>query len=361
MRVLVCALLGAFLLTGCTAETASPPTETPSQIAEATGFSSAGLDSLAAYLEEAGSSALVLRQGDRVVFSWGDVHRPHTVHSIRKALLNSLYGRYVAAGVLDTSATLAKLGINDQPPGLTPTERQARLADLLKSRSGVYLPAAAESAGMEAARPARGRHSPGEAFYYNNWDFNVLGTVLEQATGQSLYTLFHREIAQPIGMQTYAGRFDTLVVTPTDTALAVPDADGFYQLEPERSPYPAYHFRLSAYDLALYGQLYLNGGTWDGQEVVPESWIEASTTAYSTTNPRIDSGYGMLWYVLRANEERATKSFYHTGTGIHMLGVYPGSDLVFVHRVDTEQPTDFTPDRLYRIIDLVFGARSTDA
>src|SRR5919109_1479372 len=72
-----------------------------------------------------------------------------------------------------SSATLAELGIDDQQ-SLTEAEKRATVADLLGSRSGVYLPAAKEPADMRAERPARGSHAAGEFFFYNNWDFNVL-------------------------------------------------------------------------------------------------------------------------------------------------------------------------------------------
>ena len=61
--------------------------------------------------------------------------------------------------------------------------------------------------------------------------------------------------------------------------------------------------------------------------------------------------------MLLPNAERAAGSFYHTGAGVHVLAVYPASKLVMAHRVDTENGSEFTQDRLYRIISLVFGAR----
>lgn len=42
-----------------------------------------------------------------------------------------------------------------------------------------------------------------------------------------------------------------------------PTGDGFYQYEPNRSKYPAYHFRMSAHDMVLYGILCLNKGEWE--------------------------------------------------------------------------------------------------
>lgn len=94
--------------------------------------------------------------------------------------------------------------------------------------------------------------------------------------------------------------------------------------------------------------------------LIDPAWIEASTRPYSLYNPGYGIAYGMLWYVLVPNENRATKSFFHTGVGIHMLGVYPGSKLVLVHRVDTEKEYTFNQGDFYKMIDLVWGAQETE-
>lgn len=57
---------------------------------------------------------------------------------------------------------------------------------------------------MIDARPGRGSHTPGTFFYYNNWDFNVLGTIFEQTTGKRIFDTFYEEIAQPIGMEDFS-------------------------------------------------------------------------------------------------------------------------------------------------------------
>lgn len=321
---------------------------------ESKGFSSARLDSLGAFLEEAGSSGLMILVDGQLVYAWGNTERKHTVHSIRKALISSLYGIYVGKDIIDTTQTLAELGIDDKF-GLSEQEKQATVADILKSRSGVYHPSAATNEGMLRGMPERGSKKPNETFFYNNWDFNIAGYILEQKTGKSLFTLFFEDIAKPLGMD-YAGTYAELDGDKAEVT-DIPQTDGFYQYEKSKSNYPAYHFRLSARDMALYGQLYLQKGKWEGKQLIPESWIEASTTAYSVTNPDYGIGYGMLWSVLMQNENRPTKSFYHTGTGVHMLAVYPAANMVLIHRVDTEKPYRFHEGNFYQMIGMVWGAR----
>jgi len=101
---------------------------------------------------------------------------------MRKSLLSGLYGIYEAEGKIDLSKTLGELGIRDYIR-LTAVEKQATVADLLKARSGVYIPATGEADSMVANRPERGSHAPGTFWYYNNWDFNALGTIFDQGVG----------------------------------------------------------------------------------------------------------------------------------------------------------------------------------
>ena len=105
----------------------------------------------------------------RILVDWG-TERKFYVASIRKSLLNALFGIYVFEGLIQVNDTLGELGIDDAPP-LSERDKQARVVDLLRSRSGIYHPAAAQS------QPPIGDHPPGSVWAYNNWDFNALGAV----------------------------------------------------------------------------------------------------------------------------------------------------------------------------------------
>ncbi len=237
---------------------------------------------------------------------------------MRKPLLNALYGIHEARGDIDLRATVGVLGIEDTPPALDDNEKSATLEDMLKSRSGIYHPAAAEAESMPTSRPARGSHAPGTFYYYNNWDFNVSGRILERAIGRRLYDAFDEEIAKPLGMLDYRNR---IVVPDANGRSDDPDADGYYLYESEKSRYPAWHFRMSAHDLALFGQLYLQRGQWKGRQIVPAEWIARSTRPYSIEDPEYGLAYGMLWNVLIPESPEEPPSFYHTGVGVHMIGV----------------------------------------
>ena len=85
---------------------------------------------------------------------------------------------------------------------------------------------------MKKTRPARGSHAPGTFWYYNNWDFNALGSIFEKRTGLKIGDAFYERIAKPIGMQDFQ---------PSDV----------YYLGGPVSVHSAYQFEISARDLAI--------------------------------------------------------------------------------------------------------------
>lgn len=323
---------------------------------ESKGFSSSKLDTLKKHLENSGASSMMILVDGEVIFDWGSTSKKHLIHSIRKALLNSIFGIAVDQGKIDTSITLRELDIQDIEPILSENELNARVADLLRSRSGIYHNAAAVTEGMLSNMPERNQYKPGEHYYYNNWDFNVLGAILEQQTGISIYELFYEEIAIPLGMNEYKGEYCLIDGESEDEEI--PETDGVYQFEKSKSKYPAYHFRMSARDLALYGQLYLDRGDWNGKQIISEEWIETSAKPYSLYDPERGFAYGMLWNVILPNEGEKYTSLFHTGLGIHLLGIYPNLNMVIVHRVDTENEFAYEQTDFYKMISLTWDAKN---
>jgi len=287
----------------------------------AEGFSQEGVERAAAYARQEGSTAGMIVHGGRVVAEWGDVSRKSNLHSARKSFISALIGIAVARGQMHLDDSLERLGIDDNPPSLTVTEKQATVRMLLEARSGVYHPTVYETTAMVAAKPPRYSHRPGTFWYYNNWDFNTLGAIYEKATGKGLFAALKTEIADPVGMQDYR---------PTD---------GHYVSGEPATRYPAYPFNLSTRDLARFGLLYLCGGRWRDRQVVPADWVAESTRPYSDTTT---GGYGYMWWTsVPASGKRprgATllrPAFWADGHLGQYAVVVPSLDLVVVSLVDS--------------------------
>jgi CubicO group peptidase (beta-lactamase class C family) len=328
-RPVLLLVVGLLLVMGFTAEMALSGSRSPAQFpgenwtqikaSEQHGWSPEKLRRAELFAKRIGTAAVMVVEGGRVAVAWGPVDHRFPLHSIRKPLLSALFGIYVAQGVLDISRTLEALGIDDVAPELTAAEKKATVADLLTSRSGVYHPALGEVAAMKQVRPPRASHPPGTFWYYNNWDFNALGTIFERETGVRIFEAFEKRIAVPIQMQDFIGR------------------DGTY-ITGAASVHRVYALRMSTRDLARFGLLYLRKGKWRGRQILPPEWVEASTTTHADIGR--GRGYGYMWCTavgsgLAPNINLPVRCFFHSGAGLHFLVVIPRLDLVLVHRVDT--------------------------
>jgi CubicO group peptidase (beta-lactamase class C family) len=254
-------------------------------------------------LDNRRSTAFMLIHRGELAFSWGDPARKSSVASVRKSLINVLCGIYVHEGRIDLDATLADMDIDDIN-ALTEEERRATVRHLLMARSGVYHPSVYD---IDRRRPARGSHPAGTFFCYNNWDFNVLGTIFERQTGEGLFDAFARRVAVPLGMQDFAV------------------SDCCFEQEPQ-SIHPVYKMRLTARDLARIGLLYLNHGQWNGEQVVPAAWVHESTLPHSDLGG--GRGYGYLWWTAGplARDDAVSADvplFYASGLGGQYIIVIP--------------------------------------
>jgi CubicO group peptidase (beta-lactamase class C family) len=281
------------------------------------------------------SSAFLVIADGAVVAAWGDVDRRFMCHSVRKSFLSALYGIYWDRGEIALNMTLEDLGIDDWPDPLLESERQARILDLLKARSGVFHPAA--YAGRTDSRP-RGSEGPGRYFAYNNWDFNTSATILMQLTGEDVFEAYEEYFAGPLRMEDWRV------------------SDGYYHFELDKSRYPAYPFRMSARDAARFGLLFARAGLWDDGRILSEHWVQRSSALYSIDNEVF--GYGFYWWINLQSPFRDHGMYSAQGVGNQMIAVLPKSDMVIVNRANTYAGENTPMPALLGLIAEVLDART---
>jgi CubicO group peptidase (beta-lactamase class C family) len=328
---------------------------------EQLGWSSEDLRAARTYSDSINTAAVMIVDDGIVVDEWGLTDTKFNVHSIRKSLLSAMIGIYEAQGKLNLQSTLEDFGIDDRL-GLTAQERKATLADLLGSRSGVYHPSNLVGEKHSASWPERGSHAPGTFWYYSNWDFNVTGAIFEIETGRGIFDAFDELIAKPTGMVDYGPR------------------DGMY--EPRSgwkgaqgrsvSDFPAYVFRMTARDMARIGLLYLRGGRWNDQQIVPSDWIQRTTRTDRPVNEL--GGHEFFWWIstdgrLYPDVDVGKGAYAAHGAGGHYITVMPEYNVVVVHRVNTNdrtipvggmhEGTQVTRAEYGRLLALILAARPT--
>lgn len=113
---------------------------------------------------------------------------------------------------------------------------------------------------------------PGATWQYSNTGIDLLAAVVSRATGKSLQAYMDERLFGPIGAQ---------------GAVWSVDADGY--------ALGAGDLTIRPIDMAKVGVLMLNGGTWNGQQLIPAAWVTESTTQSQSYNKL----YGMLWWLTR--------------------------------------------------------------
>lgn len=297
------------------------------------------LDSLQNYFEKQGGTVFLVVIKGKVAISWGPPNRRFRQASTRKSYMNGIYGRY--AEKIDLNKNLAQIGITERIT-LTEQEQKASIKDLMMTSSGIYLPSAYSL--NQDQLPERGSAAPGEKWFYNNWDFNVLCTIFEKEVGKNPFEVFHREIAQPLGMEDFRMQ------------------DTHYYYEKDKSEHPAYLFKLSARDMARYGWLYLHRGKWKDQQILSSEWVEQSTrTQVKQLGPGFENrgGYGLLWWI--GNPIKGHDHFSAAGAGGQRIIVFPEDDMVVVHLTNTYHRRNVSQNTINEMLALLLGAKSDEA
>ncbi len=304
---------------------------------EAAGFSAARLEVLRAWLKTQPTTAMMAVYKGEVVFEYGDTAKASNVASVRKSVLDILFAAELKSLPDDLNyASVEKLGLQDKVP-FVGSEGVANFEQLLASRSGIYIPNG--DADQDAVAPKRGSEYPGTHFFYNNWDFNALGTLFEKATHKNVYDALRDDLAVPLGMQDF-DRARQKKTVYADHAHAL---------------YPMW---LSTRDMARIGLLMSTHGKWGTKQVANGDFLSWSTnlvtpsselnpTAFRTVGYPSRWGYGRLWWVwdAPAYPGGSTTGPYQgayaaMGTGGQFITVFPAMDLVVAHKVDTDAKPD---------------------
>ncbi len=323
-------------------------------------FNADKLAQLTSFIDDnARTTGMVVIHDGKMVYNYGDVEKISYIASCRKSVLSMLYGKHVENGTIDLNESIGNLGV-DEKDGLLPVEKEATVYDIITSRSGVFHKASNGGYDKENALE-RGSVQPGEYFLYNNWDFNVAGHILEEYTKTSIYEDMETQLAIPLGFQ--------------DWNIRNQRKSG----KKSKSRYLAYHMYLSTRDMAKIGQLMLNRGQWNGQQLIPESWIVNSTSTVTPHETLVERwgpadpntpemSYGYMWWLMDnyLDDPAYDGAYTAIGYGGQYITVIPRENLVIAHKTKLKLFTMLgitykgTDDKVYwQIVDRVVKAQNT--
>ena len=250
-----------------------------------------------------------------------DLHSKFMGWSMAKSITNALVGILVKEG---------KLNVNEPAPVAEwqqDERKEITLQNLLHASSGLdwseslFVPTSnlhtmfikRDDKG-EYAASVKLKNKPGEFFQYSSGSANIISKIVRQTVGDEQYYRFpYEKLFYKIGM---------------NHATLEPDASGTFVGS-------SYSFG-AARDWARFGLLYLNDGIWNGERILPEGWVNYSTTPGPAAKKQ---QYGALWWLNYGDLKNPgdvqyqglpNEAFMATGLERQFVVVIPSKKLVVV-------------------------------
>ena len=349
----------ALLLVLCMATQAaakSNPFERPASSPLAEGMDSRRLDAMMAVIAEQNAridspdtidSVIVIRHGNVLLEAYPnpvyDVDCRHHLFSVTKSITSLLMG---IALELELVGSVEDSILDYFPDAVSANEVQSKsrisVAHMLTMSAGLewdedtlptshpdnsyyQLERSSNPVSLVLGMPMVAE--PGDLFWYNTGISHVLGALIAKMSGMRLSDFAQEHLFAPLDIQSYQWTRDRTGLCKGGTQLY-----------------------LAPRDLAKIGVLCLNGGMWDGEQIVPAAWLGESTRTHILGRPDYFSGrgYGYQWWTV---DEMGV--YYASGSQGQCLYIFPDDELVVVF-TGTITAGDIFPDRL--MLDYVLPA-----
>ncbi len=228
----------------------------------------------------------------------------HVTHSMCKSITGMAIGLLVEEGKLSLDENIYDIfqkKLNTFTKIFRPT---VTIENLLTMTSGVTFNESGIVSGndwLSSYLNASITGNPGENFLYNSLNTYVLSAIITERTGLKLTEYLEPRLFAPLGITRY-----------------------FWETCPMGITKGGWGLFLCTEDMAKLGQLYLQKGKWNGQQIIPEFWVEVSTARHKES---IEGTYGygyQIWMEARRG------SFEFNGMLGQNVIVYPDMNMVIV-------------------------------
>ncbi|MGI5885481.1 MAG: serine hydrolase domain-containing protein [Candidatus Spyradocola sp.] len=254
---------------------------------------------------------LLLRHGKLVCEAYFAPYGPETKHAIysqTKSFMATALGLALGDGLLKLEDRVLPYFPEVDPDTVCENGKKMRVCDLLAMASGH-----AEDA-MEAFRQGGPKayfalpvpYAPGERFVYNTGNSNMLGMLVERVTGKSLYAYLRERVFDKIGIEIKDGDWDRV----------------------QGACSGGFGLHATAMDVLRLANLYLLRGKWQGEQILPEKWVDL------VSKKKIDNGDGsnswgsgysyQFWICDYADAYRID------GAGAQQAAIVPSEDMVIL-------------------------------
>jgi len=235
----------------------------------------------------------------------------HITHSMCKSITGMAVGFLVEEGKLELSENIYKIFSDKGSTWVKMFRPEVTVENLLTMTSGVTFNESGIVSGndwLESYLNASVAEKPGTKFQYNSLNSYVLSAIITERTGMPMDEYLKSRLFEPLGITDYLWEKCPRGITKGGWGL-------FMHTE----------------DMAKLGQLYLNKGKWNGKQIIPESWAEASVTK------KVDSIEGTYGYGYQLWMEERPGSFEYNGMLGQNVLIYSDVDMVIVTNAGNEE------------------------
>lgn len=313
---------------------------------EEQGMDSAALAGLVAFGKVSRFDSLLIARHGRIVLDASyapySAELPHAVNSTTKAVIGSLIAILLKDGTLDSLDHPVVDFFGDREiANLDERKKAITIRHLLNMTSGLdwdeglgggkelslgELMRSPDWVKYVLDRPMA--HAPGEQFYYNSGSTHLLSAIITKLTGKSAADYAQEKLFGPLGI-----------------------APPFWRRDPQGISTGGFGLALKPHDMARFGYLYLRGGRWGDQQVLPPDWVEAVNHATLDMKMRFEPAmrYANLFWALPDRHV-----YMSVGYHCQVVMVLPDQDIVAVVTA-----RDFCPFR--RLADDIAGSAKSDS
>ena len=150
---------------------------------------------------------------------------------------------------------------------------------------------------VRAALDLLGGDKPIGTFHYSAiGGTHILSAILSHATRQSALAFAQEHLFDPLGIRVPQ---DIVIQSEEEhgTIMSDPNTRGWV-VDPQGNNFASWGLFLTPREMAKIGQLYLDGGAWEGRQIVPAAWIAESTREQSRAVGLGNLTYGYLWWII---------------------------------------------------------------
>jgi CubicO group peptidase (beta-lactamase class C family) len=268
----------------------------------------------------------------------------HDAYSVGKSITSTLIGIALAEGKLRSLDMPLSQALPQHAAGMRREVAAITVRQLLTMTAG--LPADPPPSTEPLADHYRAwvpdilrrgvERPPGSGFAYSSASSHLLAAILAHATGMPVLEYARRALFDPLGIDTRPAAQPVMNQDPAEYAKF--EAAGFaWPTDPQGINTGHGHIKLAPQDMAKIGNLFLNGGTWQGRRIVPAQWVTEATRAHVEASAPVGSHYGYQWWVTTAGDHPA---YAAVGFGGQLIEVVPDLRLVVVGATVPGEPTE---------------------